>query len=195
MSAPLIPPHEFSIPAHRFRYSAFRLETLQDYDGSGEDEEIAAFLAGRPRPPLDPEHEQWASVLRDHRRSGRVVQRVHVVTEPVSDYARWELTWGYAPSVEAGEDIRIIPVRGGEGWPLDVPQHDFWLFDACELYDMHYDPGGMWLGVEPVTDPARVAAACHWRDAALHHAVAWRRYMQARPQLAAHLSGGTLRAS
>lgn len=195
MSAPLIPPHEFSVPAHRFRYSAFRLETLQDYGGSGEDEEIAAFLTGQPRPPLDPEHEQWASVLAAHRRAGRIVQRVHVVTEPISDYARWELTWGYAPSVEAGEDIRIVPVREGEGWPLDVPRRDFWLFDARELYDMHYDPDGMWLGVELVTDPARVAAACHWRDAALHHAVPWRQYMQARPQLAAHLAGKTLRAS
>ena len=92
MSARLIPPDEFNVPTHRFHYSAFRLETLQDYAGSGEDAEIAAFLAGRPRPPLDPEHEQWASVLRDHLRDGRVVQRVHVVIEPPSGYARWELT-------------------------------------------------------------------------------------------------------
>lgn len=185
MSPRLIPPQEFNVPAHRFRYSAFRLETLQDYGGSGEDAEIAAFLAGQPRPPLDPEHEQWASVLRDHRREGRVVQRVHVITEPISDYARWELTWGYAPSVEAGEDIRIVPVPEGHPWPLDVPRHDYWLFDAHELYDMHYDADGIWLGVELVTDPPRIANACHSREAAVHHAVCWRQYLQARPQLAA----------
>jgi len=195
MSARLIPPDEFHVPTHRFRYSAFRLETLQDYAGSGEDAAIAAFLAGAPRPLLDPEHEQWASVLREHLRDGRVVQRVHVVTEPPSDYARWELTWGYAPSVEAGEDIRIVPVPEGRPWPLDVPRQDFWLFDARELYDMYYDTDGMWLGVELVTDPARVAEACHWRDAALYHSVPWRRYIQTRPHLAAHLTEETLRAS
>lgn len=195
MNARLIPPDEFSVPSHRFRYSAFRLETLQDYAGSGEDTEVAAFLGGLPRPPLDAEHEQWASALADHRRGGRVVQRVHVVIEPPSDYARWELTWGYAPSVEAGEDIRVIPVSQGHPWPLDVPRRDFWLFDARELYDMHYASDGMWLGVEPVTDPARIAAACHWRDAALHHAVPWRRYIRTRPHLAAHVTEETLRVS
>ena len=195
MSAQLIPRDEFKVPTHRFRYSAFRLETLQDYAGSGEDAAIAAFLAGQPRPPLDPEHEQWASVLRDHLRDGRVVQRVHVVAEPPSDYARWELTWGYAPSVEAGEDIRIVPVPEGRPWPPDVPRRDFWLFDARELYDMHYATGGMWLGVELVTDPARIAAACYWREAALHHAMPWRRYIQARSDLAAHLTEQAPRVS
>jgi len=33
-----------------FRYSLFRLETLQDYSGSGEDEAFAAFRAGQPTP-------------------------------------------------------------------------------------------------------------------------------------------------
>ncbi len=188
MSPRLIPPHEFRVRDHRFYYSVFRLETLQDYGGSGEDDEIAAFLAGQPRPMLDPEHEQWAAVLRDHRREGRVAQRVHVITEPISDYARWELTWGYAPSVEAGEDIRIVPVSEGVPWPVDIPHCDYWLFDAHELYDMHYDPDGMWLGVELVTDPARIATACHWREAALHHSVPWRQYVQARPHLATHLT-------
>jgi hypothetical protein len=76
-----------------------------------------------------------------------------------------------------------------------VPRRDFWLFDARELYDMHYDTSGMRLGVELVTDPARIAAACHWREAALHHAVPWRQYIQARPHLAVHLTEETLRAS
>lgn len=136
----MIPPTDFSVITHPFRRSAFRLETLQDYSGSGEDPHLAAFLAGEPRPP-SPEHEQWAGAVRAHRRAGRVLQRVHIVTEPLSDYIRWELSWGYQPGVAAGEEVCIIPVADGE-WPVEVPHRDFWLFDDTELYDMHYTLDG-----------------------------------------------------
>ncbi|MGH3975900.1 MAG: DUF6879 family protein, partial [Pseudonocardiaceae bacterium] len=39
---------------HAFQHSVFRLETLQVYAGSGEDEGIAAFHRGDPEPPPDP---------------------------------------------------------------------------------------------------------------------------------------------
>ncbi|MGH3937593.1 MAG: DUF6879 family protein [Pseudonocardiaceae bacterium] len=57
-------------------------------------------------------------------RAGKAVQRVQVVLEPLTDYLRFELTWGYEPNVAAGEDVRIIPVGQGGSWPDDVPQHD-----------------------------------------------------------------------
>ena len=34
---------------------------------------------------------------------------MHVIEEPLSDYMRFELEV-YAPNVEAGEDVRLIPV-------------------------------------------------------------------------------------
>lgn len=194
MSGRLIPPHQFDIATHPFRYSTFRLETLQRYGGSGEDTELAAFLAGRPRPD-DPELDRWLEAIRNHRSAGRGLQRVHVVTEPLTDYMRWELSWGYALSIAAGEDIGVVGVPLGQPWPDGIPQWDFWLFDASELYDMHYDPDGMWLGVEQVTDPARIVAACRCREAALHHAVPWRRYVSSRPELTRHLTEALLPAS
>src|SRR5919206_2515515 len=71
---------------HTFRYSVFRLETLQVYAGSGEDEGIAAFYRGDTDPPPDPAEDEWAALLRANRDVGRLQQRVHVVTEPISDY-------------------------------------------------------------------------------------------------------------
>ncbi|MBA3575197.1 MAG: hypothetical protein H0W37_09605 [Pseudonocardiales bacterium] len=100
---------------------------------------------------------------------------------------RLELTWGYGPNAAAGEKIRIIPVREGEGWPVDLPHHDFWIFDSHELYDQHYAPDGTWLGTEPVTDPVRIVAACHSRDAALHRSLPWQDYIANRPELARHV--------
>lgn len=181
MATELIAPGEFNVITRPFDRWAFRLETLQDYGGSGEDPQLAAFLAGKPQPP-SLEYEQWAATVRAHRAAGRVVQRVHVVIEPLSDYIRWEISWGYSAGVDAGEDVRIIPVRDGD-WPNPIPRQDFWLFDATDLYDMHYTSAGMWLGVELVTDQDRIDQARMWRHLALSRAVPLRQYIAAHPEL------------
>ncbi|MGH3997807.1 MAG: DUF6879 family protein [Pseudonocardiaceae bacterium] len=172
-----------------FRYSVFRLETLQAYSGSGEDEGFAAFHRGDSQPPPDPAEDEWAALLRAHRDAGRVQQRVHVVTEPITDYVAYELTWEYGPHTAAGEDIRIIPVT--DSWPDDVPRSDFTLFDSRLLFRLDYAPDGRWLGAEQVTDPAAVVAASAARDAALHHAVPWAEYMTHHPDLVRRLPKGT----
>jgi hypothetical protein len=189
VTAELIPPGapEFVRKFLQFRYSAFRLETLQSYGNSQEDADFEAFVTGRPKPP-NPGHEQWQAMVRANVHAGRTVQRVHVVTEPLSQYMQLELTWGYGPNAAAGEDIRIIPVREGEAWPVDVPEGtDYWLFDSAELYHPHYDSEGTWLGTEFVTDPARIVDACHWRDAACHYAISWQNYLSEQPELAKHV--------
>ena len=169
-----------------FRRSVFRLETLQEYRGSGEDEWIAAFHTGARTPPPDPVQDEWEAMIRANRAAGKTMQRVHVVVEPVSDYLRFELTWAYAPNVTAGEDIRIIAVPGDGSWPPGVPHRDFWLFDD-DLYLAHYADDGTWLGVEHITDADTVATATRWRAAALHHAQPWETFIQQRPALAARL--------
>lgn len=179
MAVKLIPPGaaEFRAKFDAFSYSVFRLETLQSYGNSGEDEAFAAFLAYEPPPPLDPAAEAWNAMLRRNTQAGRVQQRVHVVTEPLTDYLRFELT-AYAVSVEAGEDVRIVRVAAGEPWPSDLPRLDYFLFDSSEMYLHHYDDAGNWLGTEAITDPATIVQACRWRDAALYRATPWWDYLQ-----------------
>jgi Family of unknown function (DUF6879) len=147
-----------------FSYSAFRLETFQSYAGTGRDD-------------------QWVALLKANRRWGKTHQRIHVITEPLTRDMTEELTAGYGPNVTAGEDIRIVPVDGEDGWPADVPRSDFWLFDGCKLYDMHYRPDGSWAGADRITDPERIVEACRVRDAALHRAVPWHDYIASRPDL------------
>jgi hypothetical protein len=175
---------------HTFRHSVFRLETLQRYRGSGEDEAIAAFSTGTRTPPPDPVQDEWEAMIRANRAVGKVMQRVHVVVEPASDYMRFELTWAYAPNVAAGEDIRIIPVCDGGPWPDGVPHRDFWLIDS-DLYLAHYADDGTWLGVEHVDDPDVAETAGRWRDAALHHAQPWETFIGNRPALAERLPSST----
>jgi hypothetical protein len=190
MMAELIPPGspKFREKFRQFRHSVFRLETLQDYGGSGEDAALQAFRAGAAHPPDRPGKAAWTAMICDNVAAGRTLQRVHVVTEPLTRYMSFELTWAYQPNAAAGEDIRIVPVAGGQPWPPELPQAtDFWLFDSAQLYTLHYDADGTWLGTEPVVDPATIAQACAWRDAALRLGMPWTDYIAARPQLARHV--------
>jgi hypothetical protein len=162
-----------------FRYSAYRLESLQSYGASGEDASYAAFLDGLPY-QRSAGKDRWLDTIAQAQRHRRLMQRVHVVTEPLTDYIRYELAWAYAPNVAAGEDIRIMPVTGE--WPDDLPAPggDYWLFDSSRLYRMLYDDAGRWLGAEPVRDAGVIVHACRWRDAALHQSVSWQEYVQER---------------
>jgi hypothetical protein len=171
-----------------FRYSCFRLETLQSYSGSGEDEQLAAFGRGEPYVEDDAERE-WAAMLRANRDAGKTQQRVHVVREPISDYLAYELTWEYGPHVAAGEDIRIIAAEPEGGWwPVNVPlRRDCWLFDSREVFELHYGDDGTWYGVTRGVDPATAAEAGFIRDAALHQAVPWCDYLARHPTLARRL--------
>lgn len=162
--------------------SAFRLETLQSYGNSGEDPALDAFVTGQPY-VLTSGKRNWTSLVAQRRRAGCAMQRAHVVTEPTSDYMRFELTWGYAPNIAAGEDIRIIPARE-DSWPGEIPRGiDFWLFDDATLYAMSYDPDGTWLGADLRTHPDDVEAAKAWRDTALQLGIPWGDYIRDRPHL------------
>lgn len=181
-----LPPYasEFSGWFSRFRFSCFRLETLRIYAGSEEDASLAAFLSGQ-WPPPDAERQDWTRLVRAATQSGRSMQRVHVVTEPLNDYLRFEIGWSYPQSVAAGENVSILPLVDAAQWPADIPREDFWLFDSTELFTMVYDGDGLWLGADCVTDPARVVAACRARDAAVHLSQPWAEFVRERPELRA----------
>lgn len=146
-----------------FGYTAFRLETLQQYAGTARDE-------------------KWISLVRANRAWGKVHERVHVVTEPLTPAMTEELTAGYEGNVAAGERIGIIPVTDPESLP-GIPSTDFWLFDSTRLVTMHYDPDGTWTGADLITDPQQIAEACRVRDIAWHHADDWASYVRSRPHL------------
>jgi len=177
-----------------FRESVYRLETMQTYRNSGEDEALAAFVAGATSHPADPTADEWADMIRGNVRAGRLVQRVHVVCEPLTDYLRFELTWSYGRNVRAGEDVRIIPVAEGASWPAGIPPigTDYWLFDSLDLFHQHYRTDGWWLGTEHVIDEQGLANARTWRNAALELGIPWREYLNRHPDLARYLPPGAL---
>ncbi|MFZ0119204.1 MAG: DUF6879 family protein [Pseudonocardiaceae bacterium] len=177
------------------RTDIFRLETLQTYGNSGEDAALAAFEAGEPH-LITPGKREWIALVTERTAAGCTMHRVHVVTEPITDYLRFELNWGYAPNDKAGERIGIIPVPPGEPWPTELPERtDFWLFDLTVLYVLRYDQNGAWHSTEQVTEPGAIEQARRWREAALRLAVPWRDYVAAHPAMARIVSQTDLTVS
>jgi hypothetical protein len=186
---------EFDDQFELARSNIFRLETLQTYGNSGEDPALAAFEAGESH-LITPGKREWVALIRDRLAAGVSMQRVHVVREPVTDYLRFELTWGYQPNVAAGEDIGIVAVPAGASWPAELPERtDFWFFDITVLYALRYDQDGSWLGAEQVTEPAAIEKARRWREAAIRLATPWRRYIDAHHQLAGFVPAWGRKAS
>src|ERR1039458_1779252 len=108
-----------------FKHRVFRLETLDYYYAPNEREPYARFLAGEPVNPAW--REPWKWNVHRIRESGRTIERVHVVTEPVSDYVRFSLLHGYPANVEAGESVRILSRE--KALEAQISDVDFWLFD------------------------------------------------------------------
>jgi hypothetical protein len=156
-----------------FGHTAYRLETLQRYDVSYEEDTYAAFLAGRPSYP-DMAKNAWTGMISQAVAAGKSFRRVHVVSEPLTDYLRYEIEWSYGPNVAAGEDIRVLP---GQPGALGLPDHDYWLFDSRDLWVMEYDGDGRFLHAEQVSDPAVIVDHNYWRDKALSLAMPYVGYM------------------
>jgi uncharacterized protein DUF6879 len=149
-----------------FRRRVFRLECLDFYDAPNEHEPYSRFCAGEP---VDPEwRKPWQAFVRGIRESGRTMQRVHVVSEPVTRYVQFSLLHGYPASVEAGEDVRILAGQ--------LAQHsaDYWLFDDDLAAVLVYDQNGTIVRVELEQDVTRY---CDMRDEVLHLAVPLAQYV------------------
>jgi hypothetical protein len=154
-----------------FARSAFRLELHQIYTMPGEADELRRFRAGE-KPPAD-YHYGWLDTVGEARRDGKTMRRVRVVRRPLTDYTRYEFTWGFVYNVEAGEDIRILDLTNRPD--ADLPDHDFWLFDESTVVKLLYRPDGTQIGRELLEDPD-LDVYLRWRDAIWQEAVPFRDY-------------------
>lgn len=146
-----------------FHSEAWRLETLPQYLVPQEVEELEAFRSGDR---IDPAtySSSYVETLKRLRDQGRRKGRVHIVSQPLSEYLRFEFSRYYEPHSLAGEDIRILDVTDRENPLPDVK--DFWMFDHTEVVLMHYRPDGtqlsreMYVGdPEPFVEYQRIAVA------------------------------------
>ncbi|MEU5977097.1 DUF6879 family protein [Streptomyces sp. NPDC047315] len=119
--------------------SAVHLEMRDGYMQS--DPEYLAWQQGvRDRSRyLDLESSPWLTTMREITSRGVSVRRARIVSEPVSDYIRFEhhVTDG---NVAAGESVRWLPRRRASD--LALPGNDFWLFDDSLVLFLHFAGDG-----------------------------------------------------
>lgn len=170
-----------------FKYSAWRLSTLQEYRLASEEQALARFRATGTLTEADLEatYDWCEEVVRPAHAAGKYIGRVHVVAHDgtwdrgvpgTSDYVRFAFCQ-YRVSAAAGEDVNVIMAKPG-AWPVDVClpglPNDFWLLDSSELVEMQYHGDGSFREAtyhSELTTPGAIVRACRIRDAAMHHAV------------------------
>jgi hypothetical protein len=147
-----------------FRQSAWRWECQADYHEPEETDAFATFAAG-DEPDMS-FTTQWRENVRRATREGRRFERVRVLTEPMTDYLRFQM-WAAYGNAAAGEEIRVLNTAQAE--QLDLPGHDFWLLDDSLVAVLHFDSHGM-IAAELLREAATVNQHRRWRDIAWSHA-------------------------
>lgn len=155
-----------------FKQSAWRFEQQPSYDIGYEQQQVDAFLAGKPVPPTEnPELGAWMEQIAKQTAEGKTVGRVRIVDSPLTDYQRW-LQWLDRWNLEAGETIDYLP-RGRAikaGLLPAAGKADWWFFDDERLMLMHFDEAGVRTNVELLEGEPEVANAMKWRALAIRAA-------------------------
>lgn len=149
------------------RRSAVHLETRDGY--STTDPAFIAWQSDRDIDPFD-WYGAWAELVTTV--SGVVpIRRARIVSEPVSDYVRFEYDITTALNIAAGEDVRWLPRRRAS--EIALPGNDFWLFDDETVLLNHFNGVGDSVGHELSTSPDLVklcsaAFEAVWKRATPH---------------------------
>lgn len=121
--------------------SAVHLETRDVYAIESERESLAAWNAGFRRDPAGPASSwgPWYDLIEKTVGRGVEVRRARIVSEPVTDYIRYEHE-GTFRNIAAGEQVRWLPRR--RATDIALPGNDFWLFDDETVIVNYFDGDG-----------------------------------------------------
>lgn len=163
-----------------FERTARRLEVRDRYDVESERPYLARWHDGMQE---DREHvdsrRPWLDQVRRNVAHGRTYQRVRVVSDPLSEYVRYALR-GTRQTVESGEDISYLDRKDADS--LDLPDHDFWLFDGTLLVLMPFTSDDRPLGGLLVRDGDTVAQHRAWLDVAVRHSTPYADFLGEDPR-------------
>jgi len=155
-----------------FEHTAFRLETRDVYIVGTEQERFERFVAGEREDDRHPAHfDDFRMLIRRLTGEGKRMERVRLVTEPLTEYSRW-LLHVTQHNVAAGEDVRYLSRSEAEQLGITY-DHDYWLFDSQVAQLFNFDGSGRVVGRELVEEPATIVSYSHIRDAVWHYAVKW----------------------
>ncbi len=157
-------------------HSAMHLETRDAY--TPDDPDWLAWKAGNRFDPAT--REGWrafSGLIRAAVARGVAVRRARIVSEPVTDYIRYEydVTAGY--NLAHGEQVRWLPRRQTAG--LLVPPTDFWVFDERVVLWNHFAGDGSKVTEEVSEDPALAKLCASSFDSVWERAIPHEEYRPA----------------
>ncbi|WP_198664151.1 DUF6879 family protein [Jiangella endophytica] len=140
------------------QHSAVHLEMRDSY--MLDDPEFIAWQNGKRLDPAD--RESWwrpfLDIVTETIARGVVMRRARIVSEPISDYIRYEYDITFT-NVAAGERVRWLPRR--QATNLALPGNDFWLFDDSVALVNHFTGDGQCADPDmEVTSDPDVAKLC-----------------------------------
>lgn len=129
---------------------------LEMRDGYAVDYETGPFADWRSGVRLDPADRTawwrpWLDLIARTTARGVTVRRARIVSEPVSEYIRYEHSFTFT-NVAAGEQVRWLPRRRASD--IALPGNDFWLFDDQLVQWNHFAGDGASGGGELTAEPA-----------------------------------------
>jgi hypothetical protein len=158
--------------------SAVHLEMRDGY--SRTDPMFISWRQGQHRDPADWDSwwRPWLDIVVAARRRGVIIRRARIVSEPVSEYIRFEHEITFT-NVETGEDVRWLPRRRASD--LALPGNDFWVFDDRVVLWNHFTGEGEVSpeGWEITEDLAQVKACAAAFESVWDRAVPHRDYRPA----------------
>lgn len=138
-----------------FNREALHLEMRDVYAVKDEAQRFARFLEKgyRDHDAEAEERQSWMTIIRHATAAGKVFRRARIISEPVTDYIRYE--WdGTGSNVAAGEKIKWLPRRLASA--IALPGNDFWLFDESTVVFTVFTGEGDVGERQLTTDPAVV---------------------------------------
>ncbi|WP_033349453.1 DUF6879 family protein [Kitasatospora aureofaciens] len=153
--------------------SALHLEMRDGY--MRDDPMFIAWQAGHRDDPEDRASwwRPWLDVMAQTVERGVTVRRARIISEPVSEYIRFEHDITFT-NVAAGEEVRWLPRRLATD--LALPGNDFWLLDNRQLLVIHFSGDGDVTGRELLDDPAVVSLCAKAFEAVWERATPHDRY-------------------
>jgi len=140
-----------------FRREALHLE-MRDVYAAADRSRFRKWIAGQELSPDDEAEwwRPWREMMGRHRQAGRSLRRLRVISEPVTDYIKFEFL-DAAELVRVGEDVRWLPRQRASG--LLLPGNDLWCFDAETVVFTYLSGDGEVQGYELTDDPGLVGRA------------------------------------
>lgn len=96
----------------------------------------------------------WLNLMKKTTGRGVRIRRARVVSEPITEYIRYEYDVTTGLNIAGGEQVRWLPRRRASA--IALPGNDFWVFDNTLVRLNHFAGNGEYLDGEITEDPATV---------------------------------------